>query len=243
MEKNKRKLKNLFTFLVMGMGIFVSGITKANGSPIYYDSFYEDYYRAYPNAKPVQKPQKVQTQQPVYYNGYDPYTQYQVSANYNLNIGSVERPSKGWEIEVQRKQSYPHFMFAMDVGSILEWDEIDAHETVFKVSRDFMIKNRQYVFNLTYGTGSGTTSRTSDDDIFNEAHLISLGAGNVDLSNFSVSLGMRNIWRLGNWDITPYIGYRKRETHLHTHNHQPTHPVFQYKNNQDRTEQEPHDHA
>ena len=223
MEKNLGKLRGLLTLFCVGVGFFTTGEVKAEGSPIYYDSFYEDYYKAYPDKKPKEKAEtkkQQQTQsQPVYYNGYDPYMQYQTNAMYSQTISpyasfyqSVEHPTKGWTFDVQYKKNSAHFMFRSDVGSILNWDEIKTKETIYKVSKDFMIKNRQYVFTAKYGKGSGETTRTSDDDIYNEAHIISLGAGSVDLSNWSVSLGLRNFWKLGTWDVTPYIGYKEKKT-------------------------------
>ncbi|MBR1544523.1 MAG: hypothetical protein IJ638_01080 [Alphaproteobacteria bacterium] len=214
MEKNRGKLGDWLAFLCFGMGCFSGLPVMAEGSPIYYDSFYEDYYKAYPDKKPKEKVQKKQTQaQPAYYNGYDPYMQYQTNAVYTQNMTpfvsfyqSVEHPVNKWDFDIQYKKNFAQFMFKSDVGSILNWDELDTTETIFKVSRDFMIKNRQYVFTATYGTGSGTTTRTSDDDIYNEAHIISLGSGDVQLSSYSIAFGMRNLWKLGNWDVTPNVG-------------------------------------
>ena len=208
--------KKALVCLCSGAGIFYSLSANAEGSPIYYDSFYEDYYKAFPDAKPKKKETKVNvTPQQV---AMDPYVQYQTTGFYNQNVmpmasfyQSVEHDPSKWDIEVQMKKTYGQFMFETDVGSVLNWDELDSTETIFKVSRDFMIKNRQYVFTATYGTGSGSTTRTSDDDIYNEAHIISLGSGDVDLSSWSIAFGMRNLWRLGNWDITPYVGYKKKK--------------------------------
>ena len=219
MEKNIGKLGKLLTFIGVCVGSFTSIDAMAEGSPIYYDSFYEDYYKAIPDKKPKAKaPKTVQYQQaqPV----YDPYMQYQTNAMYAQSVypytsfyqTSVDHPIKKFDVDLQYKKNKAHFMFKSDVGSILNWDEVDTNETLFKVSRDFMVKNRQYVFTATYGTGSGTTSRTSDDDIYNEAHIISLGSGDVQLKTFSIALGMRNLWKLGNWDLTPYIGYKQKKT-------------------------------
>ncbi len=220
MEKNIGKLGSLLVLACAG--IVMTSEVKAEGSPIYYDSFYEDYYKAFPDKKPKEKVKKVQqnvpqmVQQPI----YDPYMQYQVDATYAQNVtpytsfyqSSVEHSVKGWDLDVLYRKDSAHFMFRSDVGSILNWDEIDTKETIFRATKDFMIKNRQYVFTATYGSGSGTTTRTSDDDIYNEAHIISLGSGDIQLSTFSIALGMRNLWKIGNWDVTPYIGYKKRKT-------------------------------
>ncbi len=225
MEKSIRKVRSLLTFICLGVGFFTTRTVMAEGSPIYYYSFYEDYYKAYPNKRPVQK-------QNITYNNkntaiYDPYMQYQTNATYTQNISpynsfyqtSVEHPLKRWDLDIQLKRNLAHFMFRSDVGSILNWDELHTHETLFKASRDFMYKNRQYVFSATYGTGSGTTKRTSDDDIFNEAHIISLGSGDVGLSTYAASLGVRNLWKLGNWDVTPYIGYKQKKTNFTMFDH------------------------
>ena len=214
------KMGKFGSLLILALaGVFSAGEVKAEGSPIYYDSFYDDYYKAFPDKKPkekVKKTVKQTVQQPVM---YDPYMQYQTDAMYTQTVTpytsfsqSVEHPVKGWELEAFYKKHTAHFMFKSDVGSILNWDEIDTKETIFRATKDFMIKNRQYVFTATYGTGNGTTTRTSDDDIYNEAHIISLGSGDVDLSTFSIAFGMRNFWKLGNWDLTPYVGYKKRKT-------------------------------
>ncbi len=231
--KNFNNLKKIFISICIG--IFIPEIVKAEGSPIYYDSFYEDYYKAFPDTKPKKTAKKVntknQTQQPVY---YDPYMQQQFNMTYNQNITpfnsyynqSVIHNLKEWEIDIQYRKTYGQFMFETDVGSLLNWDEMDSTETIFKVSRDFMIKNRQYVFSATYGTGSGTTTRTSDDDIFNEAHIISLGAGDVDLSNWSIGLGMRNLWKIGNWDVTPFIGYKQRKQDFQMFDHATPSPFY-----------------
>ena len=223
MEKNIGKLGNLLALACIAVGIFTPTGARAEGSPIYYDSFYEDYYKAYPDKKPRERVKKQTPTQPAYYNGYDPYMQYQTNAMYNQAIypsyDQVEHPIKKWDIDVQYKRNSAQFMFKSDVGSILNWDEIDTKETLFKVSRDFMIKNRQYVFTATYGTGNGKTTRTSDDDIYNEAHIISLGSGDVDLSTYSIAFGMRNLWKLGNWDLTPYIGYKEKKTNFTMFDH------------------------
>ncbi len=233
-----KRLKNwekLFVPICLGMTLFVSKESLAEGSPIYYDSFYEDYYKAFPDTKPktnTNKPKNnTKKAQPVY---YDPYTQYQVNAMQSststpfasyYNQG-VQHNLKDWEVDIQYRKTYGQFMFETDVGSILNWDEVDSTETIFKVSRDFMIKNRQYVVSATYGTGSGSTTRTSDDDVFNEAHIISLGAGDVDLSNWSIAIGMRNLWKLGNWDVTPYIGYKKKKQDFQMFDHATPAPFY-----------------
>ncbi len=115
-------------------------------------------------------------------------------------------------------------MFKTDVGSILNWDEIDMRETSFSVSRDIILKNRQLVLKGVYETGKGTTIRTSDDDIFNQDHLISHGKGSVDLKTYSFSAGMRNLWHISGWDITPYIGYKKRKQNYIMFDHVEPHP-------------------
>ena len=49
-----KRLKNwekLFVPICLGMTLFVSKESLAEGSPIYYDSFYEDYYKAFPDTK------------------------------------------------------------------------------------------------------------------------------------------------------------------------------------------------
>lgn len=239
---NVGKLRKILGLACLSAGIFIPEIVKAEGSPIYYDSFYEEYYKAFPDAKPKKKKQTIKRAQPqqtlpqpVYYNGYDPYMQMQTNAMYTQNISpvasayqsqGVEHNTKNWYVDIRMKKGYGNFMFDTTADSILTWDEVDTKETVFKVSRDFMIKNRQYVFTATYGTGSGTTTRTSDDDIFNSLHLITLGDGTVDLKNWSVGFGMRNAWKLGNWDVTPYIGYKKKEQNFEMANHVTPAPFY-----------------
>ena len=49
MAKNLGKLRDLLTLFCVGVGFFTTGEVKAEGSPIYYDSFYEDYYKAFPD--------------------------------------------------------------------------------------------------------------------------------------------------------------------------------------------------
>lgn len=232
--KTVKNLEKLLVSVCLGTSLFVSKHSLAEGSPIYYDTFYQDYYKAFPDKKPktnVNKPKNLNQRVQV---AYDPYAQYQVNAIQTqtstpfasyYNQG-VQHNLTDWEVDVQYRKTYGQFMFETDVGSILNWDEVESTETIFKVSRDFMIKNRQYVISATYGTGSGSTTRTSDDDVFNEAHIISLGAGDVDLSNWSIAIGMRNLWRLGNWDITPYIGYKKKKQDFQMFDHATPAPFY-----------------
>lgn len=243
MNRTKKITKFLFASLTFGLGIFNVSKAFAESSPIYYDSFYKDYYKAYPDARPVKKttakpvttplPQTQIVQNPQYYNGADPYMQYQTSAVYNQSSSPYSSyyqkvnhdPSK-WEFDIKYKKGEGQFMFENEVHSILNWDEVQINETIFSVSRDFMLKNRQYVFSLTYGTGSASTDRTSDDDIFNELHLISLGKGSAKLKDMSLSLGMRNIYNIAGFDVTPVIGYKKKEQNFEMSDHSVPAPFF-----------------
>ena len=246
MNREKFFTKFLFLSLIFGLGFFNISGAFAESSPIYYDTFYNDYYKSYTNAKPAQKtvarkpttaqapiPAVQTVQNPQYYNGADPYMQYQTSAVYNQYTQPYNSfyqkvnhdPSK-WEFEIKYKKGEGQFMFESDAGSILNWDEVQTTETIFSVSRDFMIKNRQYVFNFTYGSGSSSTDRTSDDDIFNEYHLISLGKGSADLKDMSLSLGMRNVYNLAGFDITPVIGYKRKEQKFEMSDHVAPAPFY-----------------
>lgn len=238
MNKTKKVTKFLFSGLTFGLGIFSVSGAFAESSPIYYDTFYRDYYKAYPDAKPVKKttaplPATQNVQNPKYYNGVDPYMQYQTNAVYNQSYSPYNSyyqkvnhdPSK-WEFEIKYKKGEGQFMFENDVHSILNWDEVQTNETIFSISRDFMLKNRQYVFNFTYGSGSSTTDRTSDDDIFNELHLISLGKGKANLKDMSLSVGMRNVYNIAGFDVTPVIGYKKKEQNFEMSDHSVPAPFF-----------------
>jgi hypothetical protein len=199
---------------------------KAEGTPIYYDTFYNDYYQSFPDAKPSQRP-------PAYANA-EAASQYASGAGENAAQpafhsswrGSVEHPTNKWDIDVQYKYGIAQFFFEMQVGSILNWDEITAKETLFTVSRDFMYKNRQYVVMATFGTGSASTTRTSDDDVHNELHVFSLGRGSADLSTYSIALGLRNIYRLAGFDLTPFVGYKKRHQGFKMGEHYRPSPFF-----------------
>ena len=211
--------------------------------PIFYDTFYNDYYKSFPDTKPKKTtasrprtaplPAVQMVQNPQYYNGMDPYMQTQTNVVYNQAYQPYNSfyqkvnhdPSK-WEFALTYKKGEGQFMFENDVHSILNWDELQTTQTIFSVSRDFILKNRQYVVNFTYGSGSSSTDRTSDDDIFNEAHLISLGKGSADLKDMSLSFGMRNVYNLAGFDITPVIGYRKKEQKFEMSDHTAPAPFF-----------------
>ncbi len=122
------------------------------------------------------------------------------------------------------KQSKSHFMFRTDVGSILNWDEIDIKEQEFKLDYNFMFRNKKFIARGIYGTGKGITQRTSDDDIFNQDHLISHGKGKVDVKTFHISLGLRDEYRLLGWDVIPYVGFKTRNQDYIMHDHVEPHP-------------------
>ncbi len=232
--------KYAISLFIIG-NILNSSYVLAEGSPIYYDTFYEDYYKAFPDAKPKKKtltkkttPPKTQViQQPVYYNGVDPYMQYQTTAVVNQSstpytsfYQSVDHDPSKWEFDLKYKKGEGQFMFLLDVGSILNWDELQTNQTIFNVSRDFIFKNRQYVVSATYGTGSASSDRTSDDDVFNEAHIISLGKGKANLTDWSLSLGMRNVYNLAGFDITPVIGYKSKQQDFEMYDHTVPAPFY-----------------
>lgn len=243
MEKSFKITKFICSSLIFGLGFLQPSVGFAEGSPIYYDTFYNDYYKSFPDTKPKKKETKaVKTQpiqpmqvvgQPTYYNGYDPYMQYQTSAVYNQSYNpyasfyqKVDHDPKRWEFDIKYKKGEGQFMFKSDVGSILNWDELQTNETVFTISRDFMIRNRQYVFSASYGTGKYTTDRTSDDDVFNEAHIISLGKGNANLTDLSFSFGARNLYNWAGFDVTPVIGYKRKKQEFEMSDHATPAPFY-----------------
>lgn len=228
--------------MCLGFGCILSDTVKAEGSPIYYDSFYEDYYKAFPDSNPQKaKKEKAKANENNNVVGNvtqanivaDPYVQTQVNGEYYISPvasyyqgGSVEHNPKNWEFESRWKKSYGHFMFETSEDSILNWDETDSKEYLFKMSKDFMLKNRQFVVTASYGKGDLKTSRTSDDDIYNSAHIISLGDGSANLKDWSVAIGARNLWKLGNWDVTPFLGYKKKEQDFEMANHATPSPFY-----------------
>ncbi len=235
MKEKRQFIGFLGVACVFGLVFCIQKPAFAESSPIYYDTFYSDYYKSYPEARPVKKkvPAPQPTQQPKYYNGYDPYMQYQTTATYNQSSSpynsfyqSVNHDTSKWEFEITYKKGEGQFMFENDVHSILNWDEMQTTEKFFSVSRDFMIKNRQYVFNFTYGSGSSSTTRTSDDDIFNEAHLISLGTGDAALRDLSLSIGMRNVYKWAGFELTPMIGYKRKKQKFQMSDHTAPAPFY-----------------
>lgn len=234
-------MKKVFSLGLFLLSFLSSAQTFAEGSPIYYDTFYDDYYKAFPDAKPKKKtktktvsvPKTQVVQQPNYYNGTDPYMQYQTTASFNQSINpinssykSVDHDPSKWEFDVKYKRGEGQFMFLLDVGSILNWDELQTNETIFSVSRDFIFKNRQYVVSASYGSGSSSSDRTSDDDIFNEAHIISLGYGKANLSDWSLSLGMRNVYNIAGFDVTPVIGFKNKQQDFEMYDHTVPAPFY-----------------
>ncbi|MDR2098570.1 MAG: hypothetical protein LBO78_00910 [Rickettsiales bacterium] len=215
----------------LALGLF-SASANAEGTPIYYDTFYNDYYQSFPDAKPKARAAAsaggtiAPYQQQYAGNAGADANSPQFHSYYN---GSVEHPLNKWDIDVKYKYGIGQFYFEMLVGSVLNWDEITTTETLFTVSRDFMYKNRHFVATATFGTGSGTTSRTSDDDVYNELHVFSLGRGSVDLSTYSIALGLRNMYRFAGFDLTPFIGYKKRHQGFEMADHTRPSPFFMEK--------------
>ena len=242
MKIGKKVIKCLCQTFVLGCGFFSTVSVKAEGDPIYYDTFYDDYYKAFPDAKPKKNnvrntTPKIQTvqniAQPTYYNGTNPYMQYQTTGTYNQTVTpytsfyqKVDHDPKKWEIDIKYKKGEGQFMFLTDVESILNWDEMQTTQTVFSVSRDFMIKNRQYVFNFTYGTGDYSSDRTSDDDIYNDLHIISLGRGYANMKDMSASIGLRNFTNFVGFDVTPVIGYRRKQQDFEMGDHAVPAPFY-----------------
>jgi hypothetical protein len=118
------------------------------------------------------------------------------------------------------------FMFETDVGSVLNWDEAYSGEFEIKVSRDFMVKQYQLVADVSFSVGSLTTSRTSDDDAFNELHIFSLGRGSASLQSWSVGIGVRNLLRWGGFEITPSIGWKQKSQNFEMADHVAPAPFF-----------------
>ena len=243
--KERANYKKLLGFICLGFGCVLPSVVKAEGAPIYYDTFYEDYYKAFPDANPEKGKKTKYSKKSVSSDGKnvvgnitpanvaaDPYLQTQISGSYAVSPvasyfqGSVDHNPKKWEVEARWKKNYGHFMFENDEDSILNWDETDATEYSFKVSKDFIVKNRQYVVSATYGWGDLKTSRTSDDDVYNSMHIISIGDGSADLKDYSIAVGARNFWKLGNWNITPYVGYKKKEQDFEMANHAVPAPFY-----------------
>ncbi|MDR1009111.1 MAG: hypothetical protein LBL52_02555 [Rickettsiales bacterium] len=151
---------------------------------------------------------------------------YKPPSEVDSHYKSVTHDTKTWDVELLYQQGWGQFSFLMDVGSILNWDESSNNQAIVRLSRDFLFKNRQIVFSASFGQGKLTTDRTSDDDIFNELHLISLGKGNANLQDWSVSLGLRNWTRWAGWDITPMIGLKKKIQKFEMYDHVAPAPFY-----------------
>ena len=193
-----------------------------------WDSFYQDFTRTTSTGAATKKQAKSPQQQQKRQAGQqakpaeaaprptfvDPST-----------LDPLHRPNS-WEIDVRYKMSEGQFMFETDVGSKLNWDEAFSGEIDVKILRDFMVKNYQLVAEVGFSKGSLTTSRTSDDDVFNELHIFSLGNGSANLSSWNVGIGIRNIFKFGGFEITPFIGWKQKRQDLQMADHVAPAPFF-----------------
>jgi hypothetical protein len=209
-------------------GIIFPAVAFSQTSGTYYDSFYSDYTKSYPDSKPPAAAPRPQA--PAASPMYVQPRAAQVSADRNAGLTSYYNTSGHtpgvWELEGRYKMSEGQFFFETDVGSILNWDEAYSSEFEFKASRDFMLKNRQYVFSAGFSTGSLKTSRTSDDDIFNELHIISLGSGSASLSSWNVGVGIRNWGKVAGFDVTPSVGWKNKSQKFEMADHVAPAPFY-----------------
>ncbi|MDR3126231.1 MAG: hypothetical protein LBT92_01200 [Rickettsiales bacterium] len=221
----------------------------AQADESYYNSFYDDYYKSYPRPAAAQQQQQYYQQAVAQQQGYaQPQPQYQQPAAAQrgqanpyayqqqqaqpasfYNGSSGDHPVNQWEIEARYTQSIGNFYFESDVGSILTWDETKSTEYMLKGTRDIMYNGRQLILTGSYTFGNLTTSRTSDDDIYNELHLMSLGKGSAKLASWNVGVGLRNKWRYAGFNISPIIGWKQKVQKFEMQDHADNAPYyFQY---------------
>ena len=223
--------------VALGAAFAVQTGAGAQTSGTYYDSFYSDYQNTYPNAviepkyyPPAQEMGQMAPQATNAMFAARPVPSSAASAMSNSGLNGYYKPIRHVpgeaEIEVRYRMSNGQFMFETDVGSVLHWDEAESKVYEIKFSRDFNAKGRQYVFDLGYSSGSMKTERTSDDDIFNELHIISLGRGSAKLSSYSVGVGMRNWARFAGFDVTPSIGWKQKSQKFEMADHVAPAPFY-----------------
>ena len=237
MNKEKEIIKTLvkksviFCLLFGTGGVFIKPVKAIDVT--YYEDFYDDYYKynyetvaanqSNQSIRVKQKTPQIQTNVNLYNNQTN---QQNLSSNTNQSnfISNVLEDNYKYALTGLYKQSKSHFMFKTDVGSILNWDEIDIREQEFKLDYNFIFRNKKFVAKGIFGTGKGVTQRTSDDDIFNQDHLISHGKGKVDVKTYHISLGLRDVYQVMGWNITPFIGYKTRGQDYIMHDHVEPHP-------------------
>ncbi|MCL2439888.1 MAG: hypothetical protein FWD15_05270 [Alphaproteobacteria bacterium] len=223
------------------LGIIAAALAFAQAANA---QIFDPYFQSLPSRpEPVAQTQVIQPtpqQQPVFImqpQMQRPTTQPTMSAaprnqsfanDLNSFYGSVNHTTRGGEFEIWQSFGSGSFMFHTAAESVLRWDEARTTTTNISFTRDFMLKHRQLVFNAQFGSGSFTTSRTSDDDVFNELHLMSLGKGRANLESYQASIGLRNAWRWAGFDITPLVGYKKKVQDMKMSDHFSPAPYFYF---------------
>lgn len=192
----------------------------------HWDSFNQDYQRTMPSKAPKRGNMPYGPQQQQAMGPSKQKTSAAQAAPTPFATFNLEHKPNTWAIDVRYKMSEGQFMFQTDVGSILNWDEAYSGEFEIKVSRDFMVKKYQLVADVSFSAGSLSTERTSDDDIFNELHIISLGRGSASLSSWSAGIGIRNFLKFGGFDITPSVGWKQKSQNFEMADHVAPAPFF-----------------
>lgn len=221
---------------------FISSSAYAQESDdTYYDSFYKEYYNSFPNNKPGKKTtskkednkndsklslnsKKDKSKKNSKSKTDENKTTYKLpdgweTMYYNEAMKYWEYDTNGFTLEAGYQRGVSQFQFVMDVGSILNWGNMQTNQLKIAAEKDFKISGKQYQFKFEYENGTTSSEYTFDDDLWNELHIYSAGKGAGKTSNLKFSIGMRNFFRAYGWNITPYVGYQMKRANLRMFDH------------------------
>ncbi len=199
-----KKLLLLLPMLFISANLF--GASK-EGVPVYYQNLPVNnvYYRGNSTPNNVVVARNTSYGQSQYrYNNQTDFT----SSKWNLE-------ETGWALGADVGRRYADFTFETGVLSKLSWTNMIFNEIGVNLAKTFDLGDYPIQLKADYRHGTMADSGDSyDDDLrtnpldpYASLYTISVGKSEGKTDSFRLAVGAKDIWNLGGWKLTPYIGY------------------------------------
>lgn len=141
-------------------------------------------------------------------------------------LSSDDRPE--WELTAAYGRRFADFEFKTGVNSILEWDDMIFNEISLKAQHNFSVRDYDLFAFGEYTTGTmagGGKSMDYDLEPYDYAEptvgtfTVSVGDQSGSTKDFRIGFGVKNVWNLGGWKLSPSIGYEIFHHDLQMSNH------------------------